>query len=450
MNHYDRHYLRIALPAALEGLFMILLSSTDLILVSALGSLSVAAVSIFLQPRLVLLCFSRSLASAVTLVTSRRAGAGEQGGRDVPQLLKQSLTLCAATLGVLHILAFIFMKEIFLLMGAKPDYLELAMEYGPFALLGVYFTSLTLILQAVQLGYGDTAKIMKVNVGGNILNAIFSFLLIRGFGPFPALGVEGAAIGTAVSTLFSLILAYCMLYKDGFLTGGKWIPDQKYFDEIVPIFSSVLSEQGSERIGMVLFSRMAAGMGTVPFAVHSICMNICDVYWDFIMGFGKANMVEAGQAMGSGSKEDWHAYKRTGFKWSMLLSAISCGVTWIFSTEIFSFYSTAPDALAMSGIIMLFVAIVSFPESIALWGSGILRGSGYTGTVAAYSFMSVAVIRPIMTAIFLYVFDMGIVGTWIALLLDQCIRAACSSYMVYLISHEKTVTLFGITMKQHV
>ena len=70
MNCYDRHYLKIALPAALEGLFMILLASTDLILVGALGSLSVAAVSIFLQPRLILLCFSRSLASAVTLFYS--------------------------------------------------------------------------------------------------------------------------------------------------------------------------------------------------------------------------------------------------------------------------------------------------------------------------------------------------------------------------------------------
>lgn len=66
MNHSDRQYLKIALPAALEGLFMILLASTDLILVGALGSFSVAAVSIFLQPRLVLLCLSRSLASAVT------------------------------------------------------------------------------------------------------------------------------------------------------------------------------------------------------------------------------------------------------------------------------------------------------------------------------------------------------------------------------------------------
>ena len=72
MNCYDRHYLKIALPAALEGLFMILLASTDLILVGALGSLSVAAVSIFLQPRLILLCFSRSLASACPVIM--RAG----------------------------------------------------------------------------------------------------------------------------------------------------------------------------------------------------------------------------------------------------------------------------------------------------------------------------------------------------------------------------------------
>ena len=51
MHTYDRNYFKIALPAALEGLFMILLASTDLIMVGALGALSIAAVSIFLQPR---------------------------------------------------------------------------------------------------------------------------------------------------------------------------------------------------------------------------------------------------------------------------------------------------------------------------------------------------------------------------------------------------------------
>lgn len=428
MNCYDRHYLKIALPAALEGLFMILLASTDLILVGALGSLSVAAVSIFLQPRLILLCFSRSLASAVTLVSCNYAGRGEK--EPSADLLKKSLFLGALALGLLHGLFYIFLKDIFILMGASADYLPQAMEYGPLALLAVYFTSLTLILQAVQLGYGDTASIMKTNICGNLLNAALSFLLIRGLGPIPAYGVLGAAIGTAAGTLFSLLYSYFLLRRAGFFHGGRWIPDMAYFKRVGPIFGSILSEQGSERIGMVLFSRMAAGLGTVPFAVHSICMNICDIYYDFIMGFGKAGMVTAGQAVGRGSGTDWQQYRKTGLRWCMILSTAACGSILLFSDEIFSIYSPDPSLHVMAAAIMIFIALVSYPEAIALWGAGILRGSGQTAQVAAYSFLSITFLRPLMTAFFIYVLDMGLIGTWCALLLDQFIRASCASFLV--------------------
>lgn len=428
MNCYDRHYLKIALPAALEGLFMILLASTDLILVGALGSLSVAAVSIFLQPRLILLCFSRSLASAVTLVSCNYAGRGEK--EPSADLLKKSIFLGALALGLLHGLFYLFLKDIFILMGASPDYLPQAMEYGPLALLAVYFTSLTLILQAVQLGYGDTASIMKTNIFGNLLNAALSFLLIRGLGPIPAYGVLGAAIGTAAGTLFSLLYSYFLLRREGFFHGGRWIPDMAYFKKVGPLFGSVLSEQGSERIGMVLFSRMAAGLGTVPFAVHSICMNICDIYYDFIMGFGKAGMVTAGQAVGRGSGADWQQYRKRGLRWCMILSTAACGSILFFSDEIFSIYSPDPSLHVMAAAIMIFIALVSYPEAIALWGAGILRGSGQTAQVAAYSFLSITFLRPLMTAFFIYVLDMGLIGTWCALFLDQVIRASCASFLV--------------------
>lgn len=428
MNCYDRHYLKIALPAALEGLFMILLASTDLILVGALGSLSVAAVSIFLQPRLILLCFSRSLASAVTLVSCNYAGRGEK--EPSADLLKKSIFLGALALGLLHGLFYLFLKDIIILMGASPDYLPQAMEYGPLALLAVYFTSLTLILQAVQLGYGDTASIMKTNICGNLLNAALSFLLIRSLGPVPAYGVLGAAIGTAAGTLFSLLYSYFLLRREGFFHGGRWIPDMAYFKKVGPIFGSILSEQGSERIGMVLFSRMAAGLGTVPFAVHSICMNICDIYYDFIMGFGKAGMVTAGQAVGRGSGADWQQYRKTGLRWCMILSSAACGSILFFSDEIFSIYSPDPSLHVMAAAIMIFIALVSYPEAIALWGAGILRGSGQTAQVAAYSFVSITFLRPLMTAFFIYVLDMGLIGTWCALFLDQVIRAACASFLV--------------------
>lgn len=428
MNHYDRQYLKIALPAALEGLFMILLASTDLILVGALGSFSVAAVSIFLQPRLVLLCLSRSLASAVTLVVARLAG--KEDREAVAALLKKSLFLCALVMGILHILCFFFLEPIFLLMGASMDYMAEALDYGCPALLSVYFTSLALILQAVQLGYGDTASIMKTNIAGNGINGALSFVLISGMGPIPAFGVLGAAIGTIMGTFFTLVASFYLLNRRGFFSGGSFLPDRAYFRTVLPIFGSILGEQGSERIGMVLFSRMAAGLGTVPFAVHSICMNICDVYYDFIMGFGKAGMVAAGQSVGRGSQSDWTAYRNCGLKWCLILSAAVCGAVLLFSDEIFSFYSKEPDLLALSGTVMVIIAIVSFPEALAIWGAGILRGSGKTAQVAAYSFLSITFLRPLVTAFFLYVLDMGLLGTWCALLLDQLIRAGCATFLV--------------------
>ena len=177
-------------------------------------------------------------------------------------------------MGILHILFYLFLQDIYYLLGANDDYMAETLIYGSITLIAVYFTSATLILQAVQLGYGQTAAIMKTNVAGNIINVALNAILIFGLGPIPAMGIAGAAIGTLCAALFTLICTAFVLREEHFFTGGSYLPDKTYFKTILPIFGSILSEQGSERIGMVLFGRMAAGLGTVPFAVHSICMNI--------------------------------------------------------------------------------------------------------------------------------------------------------------------------------
>ena len=428
MTGYDKRYLRIAMPAALESLFMILLASADLIMVGTLGAVSIAAISIFLQPRLVILCFSRSLSAAVMLLVSREAGRDDR--REAADILKKSLFAGTAVFICIHALFYLYLEDIFYLMGAKEEYIAPALVYGNIALFSVFITSLTLIFQAVQLGYGQTAVIMKTNVAGNIVNVVMNALLIFGLGPFPAMGVAGAAVGTVISTVFTLVWTLRIMQKERLLSGGSFLPDRRYFRRIAPVFLSVFSEQGFERTGMVLFTRMAAGLGTVPFAVHSICMNISDIYWDYTIGMGKASMVMAGQSVGKASEKDWRTYNRTGIKWSLIFSSVACLVTLIFKEEIFSFYSSDPAALAMSGSVMILVALVSFPEAQAIVCAGILRGSGRTAAVAAYSFISVTLLRPAMTAFFLYGLGLGLMGCWWALLLDQCIRASCATFLV--------------------
>ena len=90
-GEYNRKYLSVAIPAALEGIFMTVLQAADLVMVGALGTAAIAAVSIFMPLRLVLLTFARSLASSVTILTANKFGAGDEEG--IKALLRQSLTI---------------------------------------------------------------------------------------------------------------------------------------------------------------------------------------------------------------------------------------------------------------------------------------------------------------------------------------------------------------------
>lgn len=110
-------YLRIALPAALEGIFMTFLAAADLIMVGVLGAKAIAAVSIFLPLRLVLLTVSRSLASAVTILTANKFGSGQYS--TIKVLLRQSFTVSSILLVVLHLLFYGFFEKLVVLMARR-------------------------------------------------------------------------------------------------------------------------------------------------------------------------------------------------------------------------------------------------------------------------------------------------------------------------------------------
>jgi Na+-driven multidrug efflux pump len=160
-------------------------------------------------------------------------------------------------------------------------------------------------------------------------------------------------------------------------------------------------------------------------------MNFCDFYYCFAGGLGKANMVMAGHAHGAGDWNYWQRQLRAGLKWSFVFSLISFVATYVLREEIFGLYSHEAELLPLGSLIMIFVAAVSFPEAHAMVCAGVLRGSGRTSQVAAYSFVSIAFLRPLITAFFLQVLDLGLAGAWLALAIDQSLRAACASFLLW-------------------
>ena len=90
---------------------------------------------------------------------------------------------------------------------------------------------------------------------------------------------------------------------------------------------------------------------------------------------------------------------------------------------------------------MLMVAWHFYLTSQTLVTGSILRGSGKTTIVAVVSFVLITILRPMMTATAVYYLDWGIVGVWVAICLDQIMRSACFTYLLYQIKRLPEVVL---------
>ena len=97
--------------------------------------------------------------------------------------------------------------------------------------------------------------------------------------------------------------------------------------------------------------------------------------------------------------------------------------------------------MPLGSLIIAYVAVVSFPEAYQMVCAGILRASGKTMQVAVYSFVSITVLRPIITYIFLHHLHMGLEGAWMSLVLDQTMRAACAGVLLRGVYQEKMTAL---------
>lgn len=421
--------MRLAWPASLEGLMMVLFSSADLIMVGALGFSATSAVGIFSQPKMVLLCFPRSFSVAVTARVASLYGRGETG--EIAPCVKQSLLAAAAGGALLMCLAWIFLSEILLLAGARESYLAAAEAYGRPMLFSVYLTTLSVTLQGGLLGMGLTKAIMVSNIAGNMLNVAANALLIYGIGPFPALGVAGAGWGTVAGSLLTLALTAAALCKSGspltLLGRGGWTPGGKNSRTLWSVFSGVLAEQSAERVGMFLYSRMAAGLGEMPFAVHTICMNLCDLYYNFAGGMGRASLSLSGRLLGRGGGRPFALMLRAAQRAGFAVSCAACLLYVVFRVPLASLYNADAASAALCVKIILLVALVSFPEAQSLIASGVLRGAGDVRYVAAYSLVSIAIVRPIVTWLLCYWLGLGLYGAWGALMIDQTTRAACAT-----------------------
>lgn len=419
--------LTIAWPSALENLLIALISAVDMMMVGSLGKEAISAVGIVSQPRMICLAPIFAINTSIIVFTARRKG---QGLRDeANDYMKIGLILSTLVSVLICSLSYLYAEEILTFAGAKADYLAWAVEYFRIVLVSLIPFSIGITMTAAQRGIGRTKISMETNLTANIFNIIFNYLLIGGHGGFPALGVKGAAIATAIGNVVSFFIACGTLLHRGAYLELTWQRIEHFKDKLQQLLSvgaNTFIEQVFLRVGFFLYAKVVAGLGTADFAAHQLCMNIMSISFALGNGLQVANTSLVGQALGAKRRDLAIIKTRISQVIGIIFALTVSLIISLAHKPILLLFTSDLIVVAKATVPMVILALTVFFQIPQVIIVGSLRGAGDVKFVAWMMLVSVGFIRPICGYLFTYTFSLGLLGAWAAILLDQLTRFAIS------------------------
>ena len=433
-----KKYLQIGIPSVLEMVLISLINMMDTVMVSTIGTDAVAAVGLVGQPRMLILCFFFALNTGITAVVARRKG--ENRKEDANIVMRNCMLLIIAMSAVLMALFLPFSRQLMLFAGAEEGRtLEDATSYFLIINSVLPLNALSMGICAAQRGIGKTKLTMYVNILSNLVNILFNYLLINGIGPFPKLGVVGAAIATAIGLVFGFVLALISVMRgnkeDQFLhisVHDDWKINKQAVKDVTKVASSAMVEQVVLRIGFFTYAKVVAGLGTDAFAAHQIDMQFLNLSFSFADGFGIAGTSLVGQNLGAKRKDIAHIYgklaQRSAFVISLMLGTF-CILCRGMLVSMFISEAASPGVREMAESVMIIVGIFQPFQMLSVVASGALRGAGDVKYAARVMTLTVMLMRPILAILAVYIFgtrmgriDLALIGAWLASLADMVLR----------------------------
>jgi putative MATE family efflux protein len=190
----NRAILLLAIPMVLEMVLESLFAVVDVFWVGRVGSNAVATVGLTESLMLLVFAVGMGLSLSTTAMVARRIG--EKDPEDAAVAGVQAIFLGLTISLLIGVPALIFAPDLLRLMGASPEIVSTGSGYARIALGGSGVVLMLFLNNAIFRGAGDAAIAMRLLWVSNIINLILDPCLIFGWGPFPRLGVTGAALAT--------------------------------------------------------------------------------------------------------------------------------------------------------------------------------------------------------------------------------------------------------------
>jgi len=432
-GNLHRNIFTLSWPAVAEHLFFTVTAFVDIIMVSRLGTDSIAAVGLAnILFFIFISVFAFPLRIAAQAMTARFAGEGssikikECGG---------NVLFLSIVLGTLMSILGIFGSgKLFGFMGTSAIVYKLGSEYlsivmGVSLFIFIYFASTGIIR-----GIGDTRTPMFLMGLGNIVNIVFNYFLIFGIGVFPRLEIKGAAIATAGAYVLDAILIFTIINL------RKRIPvkiqdikkiNEKTLQNIWRIASPAVAEFGIRRISLFIFMKMVASLGTVALAAHQLALRIESFSFMMGIGFGIASNTLVGQSLGA-KKVDLadESIKKTSY-YAVAAMSLLAFIFVLTPGAVFKIFNPEIDVKILAMLAIIIAAFEQIPLAFLIVVTGGLNGAGDTKTPMVIAFIGSIVVRLSLAYLLAFRLGYGFIGIWVAAVLNWFVEAILAVIAFY-------------------
>jgi len=356
---FFRAMLALSIPVAFQQLISAFLNMIDVLMVGQLGEASVAAVGLANQIFFLLILFLFGTTSGMAIFTAQFWGKGDV------ESIRKVLGICLAlaiSVAVLFSLAAVFIPERLMHFYTEdPEVIQLGSEYLRIVGLSYVMMAISVSYISVLRSITQVTMAMVVAISALALKTVIGYTLIFGHFGLPALGVRGAAIGTAIGWTFEAILLLVLVYVLKTPLAANPLTffhfDRAFLTNVLKTSMPAAINEVVWSFGITTYNSVYAHIGTNAIAAININATIEELVFVLFIGLGNACSVMVGNKIGEGDKETAFEYSR---RFTILAVALSLmgGVIVIFARDlVVGLYQLSPSAAFNLRNIMLVYAV---------------------------------------------------------------------------------------------
>lgn len=416
--------LSLTWPIFLESFFFMLLGSVDVFMLGKYSDNAAGAIGVVNQVVGLSGLIFTIITTGTAIICAQYIGA-KKSDEEISKLIGAALQVNAFFGIVMSIIMVVFSEELLHFMKLEEELFNEGIEYMNIVGGFVFVQAIVNTFSAVLRSYGKTKMCMINTLCMNLLNIGMNYMLIFGHGPFPEMGAKGAAVSTTISKVIVLFVLgiYALKTVAKNLKIKHVISFQK--EELKKILNLGLPSAGetiSYNLARIMITRVVSTIGSVAVITNTYVSTITNYNYLFAVAIAQGTSIMIGWKVGAGKKDE--AYKLClnsffkGFSLSMVITACCL----IFGKYILGYFTDSEEIIKLGVIIFALDFINEAGRSANLIIIGALRAAGDVRFPVIIGILSNWFIAVLLSYVFGIVFDMGFVGVWLALGIDEVIR----------------------------